>query len=246
MTALTVALLGSNTPASAMGLSGTFSARRLLVGDSNAASERDPGLARWGWELVRRTSAPARLTASTVGAKDPSLLKEPFVVWTGSKDFAPLLPAERRGLESFLRLGGVLVVDDADPIHGQFGRAVRRELRHVLPESPVTRLEPTHVLYKTFYLVPRPQGRVLGPERIEAIVRGTQAQVLLLSCDLLGALATKPDGTFLFETEPSSPRHRELAVRFAVNIAMYVLCSDYKDDQVHAPWLMRRRARWSP
>jgi hypothetical protein len=27
-----------------------------------------------------------------------------------------------------------------------------------------------------------------------------------------------------------------------VNLAMYVLCSDYKDDQVHAPWLMRRRA----
>jgi len=29
---------------------------------------------------------------------------------------------------------------------------------------------------------------------------------------------------------------------FAVNIAMYVLCSNYKDDQVHAPFLMRRRA----
>jgi hypothetical protein len=27
---------------------------------------------------------------------------------------------------------------------------------------------------------------------------------------------------------------------------MYVLCSDYKDDQVHAPWLMRRRPRWNP
>jgi hypothetical protein len=32
----------------------------------------------------------------------------------------------------------------------------------------------------------------------------------------------------------------------AVNIAMYVLCSDYKDDQVHAPWLMRRRAQRRP
>jgi hypothetical protein len=27
-----------------------------------------------------------------------------------------------------------------------------------------------------------------------------------------------------------------------VNVAMYVLCSNYKDDQVHAPFLMRRRA----
>ena len=33
---------------------------------------------------------------------------------------------------------------------------------------------------------------------------------------------------------------REHAIRLAVNIAMYVLCSNYKDDQVHAPFLMRR------
>jgi hypothetical protein len=30
-----------------------------------------------------------------------------------------------------------------------------------------------------------------------------------------------------------------------VNIAMYVLCTNYKDDQVHAPFLMRRRAHAS-
>jgi hypothetical protein len=27
---------------------------------------------------------------------------------------------------------------------------------------------------------------------------------------------------------------------------MYSLCSTYKDDQVHAPFLMRRRARLAP
>jgi hypothetical protein len=186
------------------------------------------------------------MAPSVVAADATELLSEPFVIWSGTGDVEPLLPAERRGLEAFLRLGGVLVVDDSRPESGQFGRAVRRELRRVLPESPVTSLEPTHVLFKAFYLVRRPQGRLLGPERVEAIVRGSTAQVLFLSCDLLGALASKPDGTYLFETEPSNPRERELAIRFAVNIAMYVLCSDYKDDQVHASWLMRRRARWQP
>jgi hypothetical protein len=33
----------------------------------------------------------------------------------------------------------------------------------------------------------------------------------------------------------------EHAIRLAVNIAMYVLCSNYKDDQVHAPLLDHRR-----
>ena len=38
-----------------------------------------------------------------------------------------------------------------------------------------------------------------------------------------------------------SEAQREEAVRLAVNVAMYVLCSNYKDDQVHAEHLMRRR-----
>jgi hypothetical protein len=41
---------------------------------------------------------------------------------------------------------------------------------------------------------------------------------------------------------PGGDVQREHAIRLAVNIAMYVLCSNYKDDQVHAPFLMRRRA----
>jgi hypothetical protein len=119
-------------------------------------------------------------------------------------------------------------------------------LRRVIPESAISTLESTHVLFKTFYLLKRPFGRILGPPTIEAVVRGSSAQVLFLSCDLLGALAAKSDGNYRFDTEPSGRLQREYAIRFAVNIAMYVLCSDYKDDQVHAPWLMRRRARWQP
>jgi hypothetical protein len=57
---------------------------------------------------------------------------------------------------------------------------------------------------------------------------------------LLGALARSGDGWAL-EMSPGGVEQREYAVRLAVNISMYVLCSDYKDDQVHAEWLMRRR-----
>lgn len=246
MVNLVLALFGIGKSARAMGQSGAFSARRLVTGTRTAASERDSGLARWSWELMRRTSAPARMTTNVVAASAPELLDEPFVVWSGSNDIEPLLPAERRGIEAFLRLGGILVVDDSRPESGPFGRAARRELRRVLPESAISSLESTHVLFKTFYLLKRPFGRILGPPTVEAIVRGSTAQVLFLSCDLLGALASKSDGSYRFETEPNGRHQREFAIRFAVNIAMYVLCSDYKDDQVHAPWLMRRRARWQP
>lgn len=238
--------LGRTQPAVAMGQSGAFSARRLTTARLKGDPERDTALSRWGWELVRRTSAPARLSATVVAADAPELLDEPFVVWSGATDLPPLLPAERRGLEAFIRLGGVIVVDDSRPETGEFTRAAKRELRKVLPSVAISSIDSSHVIFRTFYLLSRAQGRIAGPERVEAMVRGSMVHVLFLSCDLLGALASKPEGPFLFATEPNTSESRERALRFAVNLAMYMLCSDYKDDQVHAPWLMRRRAKLSP
>jgi hypothetical protein len=101
------------------------------------------------------------------------------------------------------------------------------------------------VLFKTFYIVDRPVGRLLGSPHVEAIVRGKNAQVLFLDHDLLGALAREGE-SWALDVTPGGARQREEAVRFAVNIAMYALCSDYKDDQVHAPFIMRRRVRADP
>jgi hypothetical protein len=179
-----------------------------------------------------------------VSAADPKLFSEPFVIWAGKSNIVPLSTREVRGLRQFLKLGGMMVVDDADPEKGDFSRAVKRELRRVLPEAPFVKLPSKHVLYKTYYILGRPTGRLAGPAHVEAIVRGHSAQVILLSHDLLGALARKDD-VWAYPTEPNNERQRQFAVCFAVNIAMYLLCSDYKDDQVHAPWLMRRRARLS-
>src|SRR6478736_8124981 len=224
---------------------GAFHPRLLRAGNHPPLGVRSSGAGRWSWQLVRRTSAPARLVAAEVAADQSSLQAEPFAIWAGDADPGPLSSAEVRGLTRFIRLGGVLVVDDSNPASGAFGRGARRELSRVLPESAPVRLDPGHVIFKTFYIVDRPVGRVLGPPEISAIVRGKNTQVLFLQHDLLGALARSGEG-FALETESGGLDQREHAVRLAVNIAMYVLCSDYKDDQVHAPFLMRRRARQKP
>jgi len=230
----------------AFGDGAAFHPRLLRAGNHPPLGVRSTGAGRWSWELVRRTSAPARLIASEVAADQPALQAEPFAIWAGDADPGALSAAEVRGLTRFIRLGGVLVVDDSNPGTGTFGRGARRELARVLPESAPVRLDPGHVIFKTFYIVDRPVGRVLGPPEISAIVRGKNTQVIFLQHDLLGALARSGEG-FALETEPGGTlEQREHAVRLAVNIAMYVLCSDYKDDQVHAPFLMRRRARQKP
>lgn len=235
-----------------------FHPRLLSTGGRSLTGPRRQGLGRWAWELVRRTSAPARLVGGEVAADSSALLAEPFAIWAGEGEQPALSSAEVRRLRVFLDLGGVLLVDDAAPETGAFGRSARRELLRVIPEVPLVRLAGggapgggvgpgerarDHVIYRSFYLVDKPVGRVLGPPHVEAIVRGQSAQVLLLSHDLLGALARAPEGEWSF---PLSAEEREYACRFAVNLAMYVLCSNYKDDQVHAQALMRRRGSAPP
>ncbi len=228
--------------AQAFGQAGLFQPRRLVHGPE-VDVERESGLSQWSLELIRRTSAPARLDVARVAADDPKLLEEPFVVWFGRDEEVAFTASERRGLESYLRLGGILLVDDAEPVQGGFGRGARREIARILPESVPIRIDRNHVLFRTFYLLDRPSGRLADSPVVEVIVRGGLAQVIYLSQDLLGALAVRGDGRPLMAISPTQPRARELAIRWAVNLAMYVLCSDYKDDQVHAPWLMRRGVR---
>lgn len=229
-------------PARAFGDEGAFHPRTLLTGTARWEGGHRSGPAQWSWELRRRTSAPARTLPATVRADASTLLAEPFVVWAGEGPVAPLSPAEVAGLRRFLGTGGMLVVDDMAPETGQFGRDARRELGRVLPESVVMPLPDNHVIYHSFYLVPRPLGRVEGPAQMDGIIRGGSAQVIFTSHDLLGALAVDPSGLPAFAVAPGGEAQREQARRLAVNLAMYALCSNYKDDQVHAPFLMRRRA----
>lgn len=229
--------------ARAFGQDGAFHPRLLSNAGRPLDGPHGTGPSRWSWELIRRTSAPARLTVGSVAADSAELLAEPFTVWLGGEAVTPLSEPEVRGLRNYLTLGGVLFVDDSNPEVGAFGRSVRQELQRVLPESPIVRLPAQHVLYKSYYLLDRPLGRVEGPPYLEAITGGKMLRVLLSSHDLIGAMAQQRGGGWTFTVEPGGPQQRELAMRLAVNLAMYVLCLDYKDDQVHAEELMRRRGR---
>ncbi len=232
-------------PARAFGDVGAFDPRVLLTGaQAHAAHESAPG--RWAWEMTRRTSAPARLRPSVVRADDPAVVDAPFLYWSGATELAPLTGAEVAGLRRFFALGGVMLVDDAGAgDHGErspFGTAARRELARVLPDETPIAIGPDHVVFHSFYLLDRAVGRVEGTPTLEAIVRGGQAQVIFTEHDLGGALARTETGSWEAEVAPGGELQREHAIRLAVNIAMYVLCSNYKDDQVHAKSLLRRRA----
>jgi hypothetical protein len=231
------------TSSRAFGDEGAFNPRVLLPGNAKWEGVRVTAPARWAYELTRRTSAPARLRPTTVRPDDPSLLAEPFAIWGGDADVPALTSREVKGLQRFLALGGVLLVDDFAPETGAFTRAAKRELGRVISDRSPVALGVETVLFKSFYYLKRPVGRIEGASRLEAYVRGGSPQVIFSAHDLLGALARSANDTYAVQVSPASdPLQREKATRLAVNIAMYVLCSTYKEDQVHAPFLMRRRS----
>jgi len=240
-----LAALAATRSARAFGDVGAFDPRALLAGGLTTPA-RASAAARWSWELIQRTSAPARLKPTIVRADDASVVDTPFLWFSGDAGLTAFSPAEVAGLRKFFGLGGVLLVDDAgvtdDGGPSHFGKTAREQIARVLPDTSPIALGPEHVIFKSYYLLRRAEGRVAGGRTLDAIVRGGQAQVIFSSHDLGGALARGATGAWEHPVVPGGDLQRERAIRLAVNIAMYVLCSNYKDDQVHAPFLMRRRA----
>lgn len=221
----------------AFGAQSEVEIRVLEVGGKGAAYENAPaGIA---WEMRKRTNVVTRSEATRIALDDPGLFRTPFLYWSGTSSFAALSDAEIKGLRSFIEHGGFLWIDDANPASGAFDASVRRALARAFPHEPISPLAPDHVVFRTFYLVDAPVGRVSRPPHVYALSRGREASVIYTRQDVGGAVARDKFGNF--ETAQISETQRDRAIRFAVNIVMYALCVDYKDDQVHVPFLMRRR-----
>lgn len=216
---------------------------RIVRYDGGHHRPRDTAPRRLAWELRKRTSIDARLEPTEVRLDDPSVYRTPFLYWAGDVAFPPLSEREVVGLRRFVTLGGMVLVDDAsasrDP-EGFWG-SVRRELARALPDAPIARLPATHTVYRSFYLIDRPVGRVASPEHLDAIVLDDRVAVLLSPLDLGGAWSRDVYGNWTYPVEPGGDLQRERAIRLGVNVVLYALCLDYKDDQVHAPFIMRRR-----
>ena len=138
----------------------------------------------------------------------------------------------------------MLLVDSADGrAEGPFHASARRLAGRLLPERPLAPLPETHTLFKSFYLVKRAVGRVAVTPRWEGASRDGRLLILYSENDLGGAWQRDSLGQWTHSVYPEGERQREVAFRWGVNIVMYALCLDYKSDQVHIPFILRRR-RW--
>jgi hypothetical protein len=206
------------------------------------------GLRRLAWEIDKRTAIDVDLDAPVVTPTSDKLHETPFLYLAGDREIA--LP-DQAGLESlrrFLTFGGFLLIDSAEgSTDGAFDHSVRRLIEAVFP-PPGAGLElvaPDHVVYKSFYLLEQPVGRLAIAPAMEGVTRDGRLVVAYVQNDLAGAWARDNFGNYELPCEPGGEHQRELAFRMGINVVMYALCLDYKTDQVHVPFIMRRR-RWKP
>ena len=111
----------------------------------------------------------------------------------------------------------------------------------MLPQSELTPVPQEHVIYKTFYLLDHPTGRVQASPVLEMARVGKRAAVVYSRNDMAGAWSRDDRGDWEFDVTPGGEAQREYAIRTGVNLAMYALCLDYKDDAVHLKYILGRR-----
>jgi hypothetical protein len=204
---------------------------------------RPSALRRLAWELARRTSIEPATDPVQVRLDHPGLHRWPWLYLAGAGPVPAFTDAERAALRRFLTAGGFLLVDAADGSEGSgFDASIRRELARVLPASPLAPVAREHVLWKSFYLLDRQGGRVITKPWMEAQVLDGRLAVVYTQNDLGGAWARTELGDWEYPCTPGGEAQRETAFRIGVNVAMYALCTDYKDDAVHLPFILRRRS----
>lgn len=229
------------TPLQAIGKASKFQVAMLKL-DDEQASVRPGSMRRLMLEVKRRTSLQPEMLPVKLQVRDPRLFSFPLVVLQGRRAFARWPKEDIVRLRAFLVAGGTLFIDVSDGVlDAGFDRSARRLVKRLFPNAPMQRLQSKHTLFRSFYLLRRFGGRVLRRPYIEGVVRDDRSPVIYSTNDHSGAWSRDNYGNWTFAVVPGGSSQREHAFRFGINLVMYALCVNYKQDGVHIPFIMRRR-----
>jgi hypothetical protein len=232
----------------------------VLTGDANVDEVSRQGLIGLGKYLTARTAVePGQPFAVNISTDEIAFF--PILYWPVMPNAKPLSEAVLAKIDAYMKQGGMILFDTKD--HGQgmpTGYNLRGDgstpLQRMLAGLDIPRLEPVpehHVLTKAFYLLRTFPGRFEGGNLwVEAETprdsdQGRHARrvdgvssILITSNDFAAAWAMDDRGQPLYPVVPGGEQQRTTAFRVGVNIVMYVLTGNYKDDLVHVPALLER------
>jgi hypothetical protein len=195
-------------------------------------------------ELMARTSVEAATQRHEVTLTDRDLFNYPFLYLAGKYEFDPLSAEEIDNLRRFLSYGGFLLIDDALGQQGYgFDKAVRRELQKVFPGNELKRVPAGHAALRSYYLLRRIGGvRIVSPT-LEGITLGNSMPVIYCQNDLGGAWERDQLGKWTNACTPGGEAQRRDAFHLGINLILYAMTENYKDDLIHVPFIRKRLTR---
>jgi len=195
-------------------------------------------------ELILRTSVEPTTARHEVTLSDPDLFEYPFLYMAGKYEFEPFSSPEIETLRRFLSYGGFLLIDDALGQQGYgFDKAVRREIGRIFPGNGFKRLPSGHAALRSYYLLRRIGGvRIVNPN-LEGIFLGSSTPVVYCQNDLGGAWERDQSGKWVNACTPGGEPQRRDAFHLGINLILYAMTENYKEDLIHVPFIRRRLTR---
>ncbi len=191
------------------------------------------------YEVEGTTSVECEPRSVRAGPEDPALFEHPFAVLLGDGAFR-VSDEGMQQVERFVNYGGFLLIDDTSgSAEGPFDDSVRGFLGTLFPTRPVAPLPPDHSVYRSFFLLKRPLGRVDRSPFLEGVTFDNTTPVVYCRNDLSGALDRGDDGRSRLPCVPGGEDQRREAIKLGINLVMYALTSNYKKDQAHVKQLMK-------
>jgi hypothetical protein len=212
---LTTAVLAA--PVGAAVSSDGFQIARLKYGGGGDWYANPTSLPNLMRELQARTPIRvAGIREERVELLDEALFSYPLLYMNGHGEVR-LGQAEVERLRDYLERGGFLWADD----NYGMDRAFRREMAKVFPEAGLVELPFNHAVFKAFYDLPNGLPKVhehdgKPPQALGIFHRGRLVVLYTYESDI-------GDGLEDPEVHNDSETVREQAMRFAINLVVYVL-----------------------
>jgi hypothetical protein len=195
-------------------------------------------------ELMLRTSVDASTIKREVTLSDRDLFNYPFLYLTGRYEFDPFTAEEVDVLRRFLSYGGFLLIDDALGQQGYgFDKAARREMQRVLPGNDFKRLPAGHAALRSYYLMRRIGGVRMVSPALEGVTVGNSTPVIYCQNDLGGAWERDQLGNWTSPCTPGGEEQRKDAFHLGINLILYSMTENYKEDLIHVPFIRKRLTR---